>query len=983
MIPPFTHVDTTPILVAASTIPPSPDYTPASPDYTLASPDYLLVFDTKTDPSEDPSPDHIPPLPATSPFLSSTDDSSDSDIPDTPPSPTHGISFTKTTLSTQRSPTASGSFRCRVMILTPRQPIPHGRSDHYHPNRPVHMMSMRKKVGPLPTHRLAVRHSVDYSSSDHFSSDDSLKDSSLSSSSETSLDSSADYLSDLASSRSFSDHSLLAPSLGMRPSHHLCSLVPSIRRSSAAISARPSHDSSSASPSRKRSRSPVASISLSLPIPGALSYARADHLPSPKRIRSSKISMELEGYSEDRFEPYIPRGTDFEMDVNVVRNSGIDARVIVEVVDQDEVEMDVKGLVEVRVDRLTHPVTTDDILEPTQEEGAIEVTYETLGDLVQMFHDHTIEIPVHRVQAIKGLCLIHDLEHQGHMREFTIKLTINWQEHWELVTLPETLNPLQEMEMEEIGMEEMEIEETKIEEMEIEEIEMELMLLCTRMVLNEEDKVERFVGGLPENIQGNVIAAEPTKLQDAICIANNLIDQKLKGYARSAENKRRLENNPRDNRGQQPISSDKMLEARMCQELTRKGTIRKRETRLETRMGTRLDTRLDTRLEEIKLQRRLTTLEDEEEQTPIPTLSQLVKYHVLIICDEKVVGIPYGDEVLIIRGDDCDGRRSRVYSKSDLRSGYHQLRVRTEDIPKTTFRTRYGRYKFQIRKEHEGHLKLIMRFLKKEELYAKFSKCEFWLSKILSAQSEARKEENFINKDLHGMINKLEPHTNGTLCLNNRSWILRFGDLRALIMHESYKSTYSIHLGSDKMYQDLKKLYCKALGTRLDMSTTYHLQIDGQSERAIQTLEDMLRAWVLDFGKGASIDHLSAGLKLEIVSSLTQRSFTRQLRRSFKLKAVSKPPVIVKRIMPTTVVYRLELSEQLSRVHSMFYVLNLKKCLADEPLAITLDEIQVDDKPHFIEEPVKIMDREVKCLKQSRIPIVKVCWNSKRGHEFT
>ncbi|GJW18533.1 putative reverse transcriptase domain-containing protein [Tanacetum coccineum] len=81
----------------------------------------------------------------------------------------------------------------------------------------------------------------------------------------------------------------------------------------------------------------------------------------------------------------------------------------------------------------------------------------------------------------------------------------------------------------------------------------ELILLCTRMVPDEEDKVERFIGGLPDNIQGNVIAAEPTKLQDAIRIANNLMDQKLKGYARSVENKRRLENNPRDNHGQQPI----------------------------------------------------------------------------------------------------------------------------------------------------------------------------------------------------------------------------------------------------------------------------------------------------------------------------------------------------------------------------------------------------------------------------------------------
>ncbi|GKB27310.1 putative reverse transcriptase domain-containing protein [Tanacetum coccineum] len=78
---------------------------------------------------------------------------------------------------------------------------------------------------------------------------------------------------------------------------------------------------------------------------------------------------------------------------------------------------------------------------------------------------------------------------------------------------------------------------------------------------------------------------------------------------------------------------------------------------------------------------------------------------------------------------------------------------------------------------------------------------------ILSAQSEARKEENFITEDLYGMINKLEPCVDGTLCLNNQSWIPCYGDPRALIMHESHKLKYSIHPGSDKMYQHLKKLY--------------------------------------------------------------------------------------------------------------------------------------------------------------------------------
>ncbi|GKE78443.1 hypothetical protein Tco_1544563 [Tanacetum coccineum] len=118
----------------------------------------------------------------------------------------------------------------------------------------------------------------------------------------------------------------------------------------------------------------------------------------------------------------------------------------------------------------------------------------------------------------------------------------------------------------------------------------------------------------------------------------------------------------------------------------------------------------------------------------------------------------------------------------------------------------------------------------------------------------------------------------------------------------------------------------------------------------------------------------------------------KQLRRSFRLRSVFKLHEIDRRATPTgdvshwslrleirvgTLAYQLELSEQLSRVHSTFHVSNLKKCFVDEPLVIPLDEIQIDDKFNFIEEPVKIMDQEVKRLKQSRIPIVKVRWNSR------
>ncbi|GJW39865.1 hypothetical protein Tco_0065710 [Tanacetum coccineum] len=253
------------------------------------------------------------------------------------------------------------------------------------------MMTARKRVGRKPTHCLAIRHSVEYSSSDYFTSDDSSRDSPSDSSSETLSDSSSDALSDSSSGHLSSDHSSPALPSGMRSSHQLCSSVPRISHSFAAITERPSH-SSSVGPSCKRSRSPTISVPVSSPVPEALSSVCADLLPPRKRIRSSDSVTDLEAEIDECI-AY----------ADALRAGGIDARVVIDTVAREEVKTSARGKVKVRDDRVTRPVVLDDIPEPSQEEGAIEVTYETLGDLVPRFYDHTVEIPVYRVQVIKSI----------------------------------------------------------------------------------------------------------------------------------------------------------------------------------------------------------------------------------------------------------------------------------------------------------------------------------------------------------------------------------------------------------------------------------------------------------------------------------------------------------------------------------------------------------------------------------------------------
>nr|GEZ73095.1 putative reverse transcriptase domain-containing protein [Tanacetum cinerariifolium] len=420
---------------------------------------------------------------------------------------------------------------------------------------------------------------------------------------------------------------------------------------------------------------------------------------------------------------------------------------------------------------------------------------------------------------------------------------------------------------------------------------------------------------------------------------------------------------------------------------------------------------------------------------------------------------------------------SSVYSKIDLRSGYHQLRVREEDIPKTAFRTRDGHYEFQDyaiwdEKEHEEHLKAILELRKKDELYAKFSKGEFWIPKVqffghvIDSQSihvdpakiesvkdwaspksptEIRKFLGltvYYRRFIEGFSKVAKPMTKHTqkkvefewgdeqeaafqllkqkLCsapilalregsedfivyydasnkglgavLMQREKVISYAS-RQLKIHGKNYTTHDLELGAVSRKEREPPLRFRALVMTIGLDLprqTLNAQTKERKPKNIKKedvegllVQPKISEWkwdniTIDFVTKLPKSSQGYDIIWVVVDRLTKSTIFTPIRKTDpmdKLARIYLKEVVTRHGIPVSIISdryprfvsnfwrSLQNALELSRVHNTFYVSNLKKRHADEPLAIPLDGLHFDDKLHFVEEPMEIINREVKRLK--------------------
>ncbi|GJU18202.1 putative ribonuclease H-like domain-containing protein [Tanacetum coccineum] len=339
------------------------------------------------------------------------------------------------------------------------------------------------------------------------------------------------------------------------------------------------------------------------------------------------------------------------------------------------------------------------------------------------------------------------------------------------------------------------------------------------------------------------------------------------------------------------------------------------------------------------------------------------------------------------------------------------------------------------KKEHEEHFRQVLKLFKKEELYAKFSKCKFWISRVqfLGHVIDCRG----IHVDL-AMIEYIKDWASPKTLIEIRQFLGLAGYYRRFI-EEFSKIAKSMTKLTQKgvkfdwgnkqeaAFQLLKQKVCsaqilalpegsedfiaycdaskKGLGAVLMQREKgrANVVVDALSRTGTRTLR--VSGLVMTIGLDIPKTNLNAPTEARKAGEHQEGGCwgARNIRRGSSrltriqtacgiekeladLKAVNDrvfklEDKVLKKV--GAVAYKLELPQELSRVHNTFHVSNLKKCYSDDPLVVPLEGLQVDDKLHFVEEPVEIMDREVKQLRRSRVPIVKVRWNSRRGPEFT